>query len=135
MLNKLTSLWRKQTMPAEATSSTLLDYVKQNMGFQRGYEAYQPDLETVARIASAAPNARMVVVAENWCGDSRRLVPAMARIVEQLPGWQVEVHTWNDVRAIPTFIVYRGERELGRIVERTRHGLLEDDLLHIVTIA
>ena len=105
-------------MIGEASSNALMEYVSQNPSFLRGYQASQPDAAVIDRIRVALPEARVVVVAEYWCGDSRRLVPILARIGSALPGWQFEVYPWersskvNDlgVRAIPTFVVFRGDQ-------------------------
>ncbi|HEX5718360.1 MAG TPA: thioredoxin family protein, partial [Thermoanaerobaculia bacterium] len=40
--------------------------------------------------------------------------------------------TNNDIRYVPTFIVYREGREVGRIVEESPHGI-EKDLLALLT--
>jgi len=126
---------------AEGRAAVLVDYVKQNPGFQRVYDSYDPNPETMEKIKSALLEGRLVAVSEYWCGDSRRLVPRMARIAEKLPAWRFEVYPWDpvrrgkpwQVRAVPTFIVYDGENEIGRIVENPQHGSLEEDLLVIVS--
>ena len=127
-------------MNAVVRTTALHDYVKQNPGFLRMYESYQPNLALIEKIKTAIAGTRLVVASEYWCGDSRRTVPHMARIVENLPGWPVEVYAWDNtrrgkpwqVRAIPTFIVYRGEQEVGRIVESPKHGSLEEDLVALL---
>jgi hypothetical protein len=126
-------------MPVEIEVNALTEYVHQNPSFLRGYQASQANVAVVEKIRQALPEAKLVVVAEYWCGDSRRLVPLMARIGDLLPGWEFEAHPWDrsgrvkdlNIRAIPTFIVFRGEHEIGRIVEYPRTGSLEDDLLLI----
>ena len=40
-----------------------------------------------------------------------------------------ELIAGKDIQKISTFIYYRGDQELGRIVERTQSPLFEDDLL------
>ena len=126
-------------------ANALSDYVMRDSSFKRVYEAYEPYMTSIARIQAARPAAHMVVVCEQWCGDCRRLVPRMARILEHLPGWSAELLPWKgktrqqpyQVKAIPTFIIYpdaqEGRVEIGRIVESTTHPTLEDDLLDIVT--
>jgi len=64
----------------------------------------------------------------------------MARISQYLPEWKFEIYPREDevrakslgIRAIPTFIVYQGEKELGRIIENPTLGSLEADLYEIV---
>ncbi len=128
-------------MHATTNTSALRDYIAGDPAFQRAYERYVPDAAIVARLAAEHPTAHVVVVSEYWCGDSLRLVPRMARILELLPGWTVDVLPWKSkareapyrVKAIPTFIVFpdnqQGREEIGRIVERTERATLEEDLL------
>jgi hypothetical protein len=134
-------LRRNEPMPiaATATETGLLAYVQKNPGFLRAYESYEPDLATIEKINAALPTARVLVVGEYWCGDSRRQVPRMARIADHLPGWTFESLPWDSaargkplqVRAIPTFVVFNGDEEIGRIVENPEQGSLECDLLAI----
>ena len=123
-----------------ALSNALLDYVRGEMAYRENFEAYQPDLETLAQVREALPAASVTVIAATWCPDCRRNVPKLARIAEHLPGWTFRVHPREseearrlDVKAIPTVAVFRpeGEQELGRIVEEPRSGSLERDLLEI----
>lgn len=126
-------------MSEETRNTPLHDYIKQNPGFVRVYQNSEANQTLVNEIQATMPEARLLVICEFWCGDCRRHAPRVARIVERLPGWQVEVHPWDSawrgkpwqVRAIPTFILMNGEQELGRIVENPTHGSLEEDLLAI----
>ena len=126
-------------MTIETNGTALTEYVKRNPGFTHMYNSYEPDMATVEQIKAALPAAHVIVVGEYWCGDSRRLVPRMARIAELLPGWTFESQPWDStarakplqVRAIPTFVVFSDEQEIGRIVENPSHGTIECDLLEI----
>jgi thioredoxin 1 len=126
-------------MTGSVSPKTLSDFVANNPGFSLVYRSYDPDVETIAKVRTLLPAARVAVVAEYWCGDSRRLTPRLARIAEYLPGWTFEVHSWDSTsraqplkaRAIPTFVVYEAGKEVGRIVESPEHGTVEDDLLDI----
>jgi len=132
-------------MTAQERTTPLHQDIAKDPSLRRGYESYVVDASVATAIAAARPIAHMVVVYESWCGDSRRLVPRMARILEHLPGWTVDVLPWKGetrrapyaVTAIPTFIVYdsaqEGRREIGRIVERIRLDSLEEDLLSILS--
>ncbi len=113
-------------------------------------DAYQPDpgvLQLMA--ASLHPEDRIEVVLGTWCTDSQDEVPKFFAILRDLqqsfgvtvpvsylavdrskqePSAELEgIHLEN----VPTFIVRRGDEELGRIVEKPT-GLLEDDLLAIL---
>lgn len=122
------------------TASALDEYIQHDPGYQRVYDAYKPDTATLEKIRKALPEARMVIISASWCPDCRRNVPRMARLSQHLPGWTFEVYPREDeprakalgIRAIPTFIVYQGDTELGRIVENPALGSLEADLCEMV---
>jgi thiol-disulfide isomerase/thioredoxin len=85
-----------------------------------------------------------------WCPDSQREVPKFLRILAdlrqqygvELPVSFVAVDrskqkpadliAGKHLEKVATFIYYRGDDELGRIVEKTQSPLFEDDLLTIV---
>jgi hypothetical protein len=137
----LQSLFSRRQEVATAKTTPLAEYVAGNRGFQSMYDVCQADPGLIETLKAALPSAHVVVVSEYWCGDSRRLVPRLARVLECLPDWTAEVHSWNSttrdkpwqVRAIPTVIVLQDGHEVGRVVERPQSGALEEDLLKIAT--
>lgn len=105
-----------------------------------------PDAAAAQALAAVPPGAEVTIFLGTWCGDSRREVP---RLWKALAGADVpfEIHyigvdrekkepvapvTNNDIRYVPTFIVYREGREVGRIVEESPNGI-EKDLLALLT--
>jgi cyclophilin family peptidyl-prolyl cis-trans isomerase len=112
---------------------------------------YAPDRDVVQMLsASLQPGDRIEVFLGTWCGDSQREVPRFFKILDllknefhvELPVSYValnrakkEPSTLIDgktIELVATFIVYRGDKEIGRITEKP-NGLLEDDLLLILT--
>lgn len=108
----------------------------------------QPDPEACKALASVPPGAEVTVFLGTWCGDSRREVPRFWKAVD-LAGANVPftIHyigvdrqkkepsapvTNNNILYVPTFIVSREGREVGRIVEESPHGI-EKDLLALLT--
>jgi hypothetical protein len=106
------------------------------------------DSETARALASVEPGAEVTVFLGTWCGDSGREVPRFWRALDEsgatLP-FQVryiavdeekkepaEEVTSHDIRYVPTFIVRREGREVGRIVEESPNGI-EKDLLALLT--
>jgi len=81
-----------------------------------------------------------------WCSDSRREVPNFYKILDKLNypdnkitlinvdrkknGIEIDVSKLN-IELVPTFIVYRNNTEIGRIIE-TPNESLERDLLKIL---
>ncbi|MFP5285946.1 MAG: thioredoxin family protein [Thermoanaerobaculia bacterium] len=107
-----------------------------------------PDAAASQALASVPPGAEVTVFLGTWCSDSRREVPRFWKAIDQA-GADVPfaIHyigvdqekkqpsapvTNNDVRYVPTFIVQREGREVGRIVEESPNGI-EKDLLALLT--
>jgi len=107
------------------------------------YETNKNDLDTIkAKIAGV----RIVAVMGSWCSDSRREAPRLFKIIDELKidspavklicvdrdkkteGTEIEN---LDIKLVPTFIFYRGEKELGRIVESPQ-TTLEGDIKSIL---
>jgi hypothetical protein len=71
-----------------------------------------------------------------YCGDSKKWVPRFYDLKSQLPIAQVDIVSLDTtkkdeknlaplagVKKIPTFILYQGSNEIGRIVEKPKGGL------------
>ena len=115
--------------------------------WDRDYFEYEPDEETVAALSDAMLDVEIKIILGTWCGDSRREIPRLWKILEQI-GYPVdevemfgvgssrftakmgisrEILDWSDavkkyyeVERVATFIFYRGGRELGRIEENRK---------------
>lgn len=105
------------------------------------------DSEVARALASVEPGAEVAVFLGTWCGDSGREVPRFWRALDESGTTSFEVRyiavsedkkepaeavTGNDIRYVPTFIVYRKGAEVGRIVEESPNGI-EKDLLALLT--
>ncbi len=107
----------------------------------------QPDAEAARALAAVEPGAEVTVFLGTWCGDSRRELPRLWRALDEIGGavpFQIRyvgvdrekkepaaALAESGVHYLPTFIVYRGGREAGRIVETAPHGV-ERDLLDLL---
>jgi thiol-disulfide isomerase/thioredoxin len=122
----------------------LAKYARDGLRGEAVYKGYRPRASLLERVAHDMPEAHVVVVSGSWCGDCRREVPKLARIMELLPTtWTSELHGDDDearerydVMAIPTFVVLDrpNGRELGRIIESPRGSDgIEGELLEIAT--
>ncbi len=127
------------------------DWILQNLPeYSDRKRDYKPDETVVELIADAVrPGDRVEIYMGTWCPDSQREVPKYLKISEvmktrfkkDLPASFVNVDksktkpedllAGKHIEKLSTFIVYRGDQELGRIVERPT-SLLEDDLLAII---
>lgn len=114
------------------------------------YDEARPAEGSARALAHVAPGAELDVFLGTWCGDSRREVSrflaalelARAEAPEGLPftvrfiAVDRQKHAEGltdgaDVRYVPTFVVRREGRELGRVVETAPEGI-ETDVLHLL---
>lgn len=114
--------------------------------FDENY-SYSPQDEIIKQLQPALTGVEMTVFMGTWCSDSQQHVPVLVRILEAAnydlqkitliavdedkktpENWE-EDHT---IEYVPTIILWRHEKELGRIVEYPMQTL-EEDLLKIVT--
>lgn len=118
--------------------------------FDDSYNGYTTDAGSIQQLRSLLQNKRMEVFLGSWCGDSRREVPRMVKIwqaagmdtaklsivfVDNSPSRykQSPQHEerGKNIHHVPSFIVYDGPREMGRIIESPVVSL-EKDLLAIL---
>ncbi len=106
------------------------------------YDSYQPDPDRIEALKSRlGTGLRIDVYLGLWCPDSRNHVPRFIKILDTA-GIAVPIRFFNvqrkpvktiryysdqfKVERVPTFIFYRGDEEIGRIVENPTAGLVED---------
>lgn len=110
--------------------------------WQQKYDQYQPDPDMLEALKSKlGTGVRIDVYLGLWCPDSLNNVPQFIRIVDRL-GAGVTVRYFSlpkkadksiryfvenlKVDRVPTFLFYRGDKEIGRIVENPKIGMIED---------
>ncbi len=114
--------------------------------FNSGYKYYSPNDSVVTKLDSVKIDYTIKIVMGTWCSDSRREVPRFYRLLDELKfpdakitlinvdrnkkGLEINVDDLNIV-LVPTFIIYSGDTEIGRIIE-TPKETLEKDLLQIL---
>jgi len=110
--------------------------------------AASPDPDAARALATIEPGAEVTVFLGTWCGDSAREVPRLWRALDEAGGTvPFQVHYVGvdrqkkepaapianyEIQFVPTFIVLREGREVGRIVETAPHGV-ERDLLALLS--
>jgi thiol-disulfide isomerase/thioredoxin len=108
---------------------------------------YKMDQEAIKALKKLIPNYKIVAFGGTWCGDTKDLMPRFYAISKalKLTPTQAEV-LWVDrnkkglntetdfyeILYVPTFIVMKGPREVGRIVESISKESLEQELLYII---
>jgi hypothetical protein len=110
--------------------------------------AAEIDAEAARALAAVEPGGKVTVYFGTWCSDSKRELARLWRAFDEIGGEvPFEIH-WigvdrdkkepadlvagADLRYVPTFVVVRDGREVGRIVETSPHGI-ENDLLALLT--
>lgn len=109
------------------------------------YEYYAVDTVTISSIKSEVDDIKLKIVMGTWCSDSRREVPHLFKILDYLnfSKENYEIITVDrkknsltniselKIELIPTIIVYKEEKEIGRIIEAPKETL-ELDLAKII---
>lgn len=117
--------------------------------FSKGEAAYTPDSIAVKYLRDRLPEYTIVTLMGTWCEDSQNLVPKLAKTLKAakfpmerfvLYGVDrskktdgVEAQTYR-LQLVPTIIVFRGNEEIGRIVETVKRSI-ETDLAQIIETA
>ena len=109
---------------------------------------YTLDQETMKELKKEKLNSYAITaVLGTWCADSHREVPRFFKILEAVnyPDNKLTIIGVNrkkeapsgedgplNIQRVPTFIITKYGKEIGRIVEYPKSGYLEKDLLEIV---
>jgi thiol-disulfide isomerase/thioredoxin len=118
-------------------SDTAFKWFKQNMQFGT---ANAPAIDAFKKNGA---KFQVVVFFGTWCEDSQNLVPVFYRLADK-SGYPVEnitliavdrakttldnLHTAFHITNVPTFIVMKDGKELGRVVEYGKYGEIDKEL-------
>lgn len=120
---------------------TLFAWFKENMKWG------QTDEAAIAVFKQKANQFKMIVFGGTWCEDTQNILPKFYRLIDKsnypeknivLIGVDRKKETINDLHKkynianVPTFIVLKDGKEIGRVVEYGKSGLIEKDLMEIV---
>jgi Thioredoxin len=125
-----------------AGETTREEILAAGQDWQQKYDQYQPDQGMLEAVKSKlGTGLRIDVYLGLWCPDSLNNVPPFVKVIDKL-GTGVTVRYFNlpkktdkaikyylegpKVERVPTFVFYRGDKEIGRIVENPKAGMLED---------
>lgn len=113
------------------------------------HDGYTLDETAVATLKKEKLNSyNITVVLGTWCEDSHREVPRLFKILESAnyPEAKLDIIAVNrkkeapggeegplNIQKVPTVILKKYGREVGRIVESPVSGYLERDLVEIIT--
>ena len=110
--------------------------------WQDRYDKYDPPAEMIDALkARLGAGMKIDVYLGTWCPDSRNNVPPFLKILDRagatLPVKYYNVPRKSDrnakyyveemqVERVPSFIFYRDGKEIGRIIENPKAGMIED---------
>ena len=116
-------------------------FLNENPHYRDVVEACQPDSELLAGLKDKVVGLQIKVFFGDWCPDCRAHMPTFLAAVLELgvDDFELEFVEMNrqmkdgldkaaahKVMAIPTFIFFRGELEIGRIIERPKESMEKD---------
>ena len=114
--------------------------------FKSQYDVYSPADVYIKKLEEIIDDVEITIVLGTWCSDSQREVPRFYKVLNEA-GYNdkrvkviavdknkeaivVDISDMN-IKRVPTFIIYKNEKEIGRIVEIPKKSL-ERDLWKIV---
>ena len=140
------------TVPARSAEEVLLGKVRPSAlpsiteSWGRDYDAYEPSAEDLRTLATLEGKADLDVYFGSWCGDSKRELPHLVKILDRasLQGLRVRYFGLDrtktkparlarrgSIERVPTIVLSVAGQEIGRIVE-TPQTSLEHDLALLV---
>ena len=118
-----------------------------NEWFNPGYEDYKMDSEVLEQLKPLLKDVTITVFMGTWCEDSQRDTPHLYKILDNAKFNESKLtlitvseekttpqgfEDGNNITNVPTFIFYKNQKELGRIVEYPIESL-EKDMLAILS--
>lgn len=131
----------KQIMINNCTRESVCNFPDFKEMYDAMYASYTPDSATVASLKPMIKGLKVTIVMGTWCVDSKLQVPHFYKISDQLgitekditlicvDGQKKAENGLIDnlsIDLVPTFIFYKGGKELGRIVEFPKDTLEKD---------
>ena len=116
--------------------------------FDPEYANYQLDQDAISGLKKEKlKSSQITVFVGTWCGDSHREFPRLMKILDEInfPENRLTIIAVNrkkespngeeaifNIQRVPTIIVRKYGKEVGRIIEYPKSGFLERDLLDII---
>lgn len=116
--------------------------------FEPRYEKYSPETEFMQTIAENINDYEIKLLMGTWCGDSKREVPKMLKILDEADfnydnlkmvavdhdkTTPSQIEKELDVHHVPTIIFYKDGKEVNRFVEYSQQESFEEDIALIVS--
>ena len=123
-------------------NDTAFAWFKENMQYG------QPDAAAVAAFQQHKADFTMIIFGGTWCEDTQNLLPRFYKLVDKsgYPESSItlvavdrqkttvnNLHTTYNITNVPTFIVLKAGKEIGRVVEYGKDGDIVKELGAIVS--
>lgn len=147
---KINTELKDTVLIGQCSKSVLLQNPYSNW-FTKNYNAYKVDTPTATLLQPLLTNKTMEIFLGSWCGDTKREVPRILKILEvaNMDTANIKLifvnHTneeykmsnkgeenGKNIHHVPTFILYDDKKEIGRIVETPLESF-EKDLITIIS--
>ncbi len=127
---------------SQIESDTAFAWFKENMQYG------QPDAAAVTSFQQHKANFTLIVFGGTWCEDTQNLLPKFYKLVDKsgYPESSItlvavdrqkttvnNLHTTYTITNVPTFIVLKAGKEIGRVVEYGKDGDMVKELGTIVS--
>lgn len=127
---------------ATLDADTNYAWLKKDMQYTRANE------QAVSVFKEQKNKFKLVVFGGTWCEDTHNLLPKFYKLVQksEFPEKNIlliavdkdkqtinNLHTIYNVKQVPTFIVFQGKKEVGRVVEYGKYNDIEKELAEIVS--
>jgi thiol-disulfide isomerase/thioredoxin len=137
----------KLVMMNQCTRDSLTNFPEFKTMYDSQYPAYTPDSTTITKLKPAVAGLKYTIVLGTWCGDSKLQVPHFLKVLDEVgvpekditficvDGHKKAENGLTDnlnIERVPTFIVSKAGKEVGRIVESPK-DTLENDFLSITS--
>ncbi|HEY6901414.1 MAG TPA: thioredoxin family protein [Puia sp.] len=116
--------------------------------FHQNQAGYTPNVQTVSVLKARGPQVQFMVFGGTWCEDTQALLPKFYMLLDaaSIGSDQVSVimvdrhkkaigHLPEDMHLVstPTFIILKGGKEVGRVVEYGKNRQWEQEIAGIVS--
>ena|ERR1700761_4227052 len=115
--------------------------------FHDNQSGYTPNSETVSVLKAKGPSIHFIIFGGTWCEDTKNLLPKFYLLMDaagiandQITFIGVDHHKKSldqlpedmHLTSTPTFILLKGNKEIGRVVEYGKNGQWEKEIGDIV---
>ncbi len=133
-------------MVGRASSETILANFQD---FKENYDSYLVNSKLLNGTISFDEDIEILTILGTWCKDSSREVSRFMKIIQAIDNYKGKVSYYGlhrskkdkdglallyNIRFLPTFVIFKNGKELGRIVEKPAKSI-EDDLFDILNTA